>query len=412
MTETESEPPVLADELLVSLAEMESDPSGLGTFARYTWQAKQAVLHWVSCLKPTGPQFVVCEQVEDITLVYNGKLRFLQLKTRDKGSWSVARMCSSGLDALVRSYNAALKVGLSEISQFELWLEGAPSDVKQTTNFVEDPKLASPSIKKTLVALGLRSANLSDFLSRLKIKPYQSAQRNTDAKVCYALGALWPSLTVAELKILYERLLMAITAAQAGFVLPKTIQAYLADIQNDFPVSDDLFDEPTGAAMDAMRAQVLTLPTLRSLIPPVFGDDDALLERISKGTGVSLLELKMRRAGASSESILFAKEMRAEMDFRRQMYEASTERADLELAHLARRVITVAKAVATRTKFSAVGNPAAASRPAEAIALEFMTGSSSLKDCDTQSVFDCNGLLVYGYLAHLSDQCLFPWRAV
>src|SRR5262249_31152848 len=113
VTETKRQQPALGIELLTAIAKVESAPTGVDTFARFVWQAKQVVRQWWACLSERdGPLFAVCEQVEDLALVYADKVRLVQLKTRDRGSWSAAAMCDRGVDALVRSYKAARRARL------------------------------------------------------------------------------------------------------------------------------------------------------------------------------------------------------------------------------------------------------------------------------------------------------------
>ncbi|MFC7481499.1 hypothetical protein ACFQX7_17685 [Luedemannella flava] len=72
MTDTVQDEP--AFQLLAKVADLESDPTGLDTFARYVWQAKQVVRQWLTCLSGhDGPLFVVCEQGDDLALVYAEK---------------------------------------------------------------------------------------------------------------------------------------------------------------------------------------------------------------------------------------------------------------------------------------------------------------------------------------------------
>jgi hypothetical protein len=109
MSDTEPRSLTESGNLLAALAQMPSDPTGAETFARYFWQAKQAVRQWLTCLSSvTAPAFVVCERVEDTVLVYPAKLRFVQLKTRDRGSWSALGMCDEGLDSLAKTYSGPL----------------------------------------------------------------------------------------------------------------------------------------------------------------------------------------------------------------------------------------------------------------------------------------------------------------
>jgi hypothetical protein len=151
---------------------------------------------------------------------------------------------------------------------------------------------------------------------------------------------------------------------------------------------------------------------LVALTPPVPGEPASqLLTHLSAGTAASLLELKMRSAGANAKTIQQTKEIRADMEVRRQILLASRDTATDELEDLADRLLTVADATASRISLSAAVNPAAASRPAEAIALDLLSRPADLAQCDTGRLFNGDGRTIYGYLAHLSDECRFPWRA-
>jgi hypothetical protein len=94
---------------LESFTSLPSDPTGVETFERYLWQAKLAVLSWLSTLGPNGPLAVVAEHVEDLVIVEANLFRFAQLKTRDRGSWSATRICGKdhAVSKLVGSYQAA-----------------------------------------------------------------------------------------------------------------------------------------------------------------------------------------------------------------------------------------------------------------------------------------------------------------
>ena len=409
------EQPLAASEgdLLSLLAQADSDTTGVKTFERYVWQAKQAVRQWLTCLSALDrPLFVACEQVDDIALIYIDRVRFLQLKTRDRGSWSALLMCDHGIDALVRSYTAARKVGIHEQATFELWLEGPISDHPHTIAFVANPPTARTAVRTKIIKQGLNRAWLDDFLQHLIIYPDQPTRTHIDAKVIWELGAIRPMLSRPELDGIYERLLTAVTAAQAAATMPATIHAHLRAAQpylrRDLPTSD----EPGGTEIDRIRSQILSHAMLLALTPPRPGESvNQLLDRMSKGSSVSMLELKMRTAGASMEVIQRAQELRADMEVERQLLLASRETAEAELEQLAVQVLSIANATAVRIKFSAVGNPAVAARPAEAITADLLSRPSDLAHCDKRSLFAGDGQLVYGYLSHLSDECRFPWQA-
>ncbi|MGI5214943.1 dsDNA nuclease domain-containing protein [Plantactinospora sp. CA-290183] len=414
MTETRRQHADPGLELLTKVAEVESDSTGLDTFARYVWQAKQVVRQWLTCLSEReAPLFVVCEQVEDLALVYAERIRFVQVKTRDRGSWSVAAMCDRGLDALVRSYTAARKARIHEICAFELWVEGAIADKEETVDFVKDPRSAEKGVRSKLIASGLIRSWVDDFLQRLVIRPDQPTRAHVDAKAIWELGALWPALSRPEVEHLYERLLSAATAAQTGgSAQPGPLQAHLAaalpHVGFDLPGPD----EPGGAAIDAIRNQVLTRGMLVALTPPLPGEsDEQLLARISSGSAASLLELKMTAAGAGRQLIERVQEMRADMEVERQLLLASRDSAEADLERLASRVLSMADATATRIGLSAASDPAAAGRPAEMIAADLLARPGDLAQCDRRPLFDRDERLIVGYLGHLSDLCRFRWRA-
>jgi hypothetical protein len=189
VTETKRQQAEAGIELLAKVAEVESDPTGSDTFARYVWQTKQVVRQWLTSLSENeGPLFAVCEQVEDLALVYADRVRFIQLKTRDRGSWSVAAMCKRGLDALVRSYVAAREVRTHEICTFELWVENSIADDTDTVDFVEAPSTADKNVRFKLIASGLLRSWVDDFLQRLIVRSDQPPRAHIDATAM--LGAV------------------------------------------------------------------------------------------------------------------------------------------------------------------------------------------------------------------------------
>jgi len=411
---TETEPdPAMAEGLLAQLAQAEADPTGVDTFRRYVWQAKQAVRQWLTCLsKQDGPTSVVCELVEDLVLVYPARLRFLQLKTRDRGSWSASSMCDRGIDALVRSYNAAREVDLHRLATFELWLEGPISEGVDTVAFVADPSSASEALRSKIRDRGLKAEWVDDFLCRLAIYPDQPTRAHIDAKVMWELSALWPSQSRPELEQIYERLLLAATAAQAADTVPASVQAHLSAawpyIDHDLPEPGS----PGANVIDPIRKQVLSRSALVALTPPMPGESiEVLLGRISAGSSTSVLELKMRAAGATPSTIRQAQDLRADMEVERQLLLASRDSAEADLERLAHRVLIVANATASKIKFEASSNPSAAARPAEAIAVDLLSRPSDLAQCDRDLLFGSDGQLIYGFIGHLSDVCRFPWRA-
>lgn len=401
-------------DLLSMLAEAEAEPTGVQTFNRYVWQAKQAVRQWITCLAaPGGPLFIVCEHVEDLVLVYRDKFRFAQLKTKDKGSWSATAMASRGLDSLVRSYNSARQAGIHELATFELWLEGPISDDEDTTAFVENPRSAVRSVCDKLIGHGLKRNSLADFLARLAIFPDQPTRAHIDAKVIWELSAVWPALSRPELDLLYERLLMTVEAAQAATCSPASVQSHLAaskpTISRDLPQTGDA----AGKAIEPIRNQILSYTALQALTPPLPGEStDSLLLRMSNGPGSSLLELKMKAAGARTPTVVKAQELRADMEVRRQLALASSDKAEAELDQLAMRLLTMAEATAARLAMAEAVSPATSARPADAITADLLSRPADLVQCDRAMIFQGESQHIFGYLCQLSDMCKFRWRAL
>jgi hypothetical protein len=412
VTEAGGRPSPPPPDLLAALSRLESDATGAETFARYMWQAKHATRLWLTCLREIGPAFVVVESVEDVVLVYQESYRFIQLKTRDAGSWSAAVMCDRGIDTLVRSYKAARATGLHEVSTFELWLEGPASDARATTMFVSDPSTATESLRRKLRQLSLRADWIDDFLQRLRIRPGITTRSDIDAKAVWEMGALWPALPRSELELIFQRLLVAVTAAQEAAPASGPIQGFLAAAKSYIDHHEPEPVNQSGPEVDSFRNHVLSREMLAALTPP--GPDatvDDLLARMSDGSGTSLLELKMTRGGAAKDQIVDMLGCRADMEVDRQLLLASRTTAEADLEQLATRVLSLAKATATSLALSAASNPAAASRPAATIAADLSSRPADLAAADRQMVFDRDPHLLYGFLGHLSDLCRFSWRS-
>ncbi|GAA1384102.1 dsDNA nuclease domain-containing protein [Catellatospora chokoriensis] len=401
-----------ARDLWERAGQLSGDRSGVDTFSRYTWQAKQTVLQWLTCLPDVGgPYYVICEHIDDIILVYPRSLKFMQLKTRDRGSWTAVNMCDSGFDSLVRSYKKAKEKDLHLQSTFELWLEGPISEVKATVAFVEDPTTADAKVCKKLRTYGLSARELTDFLQRLRIEPGQPSRANMDATALWKMTALWPGTSSGELKTVYERLLEAATAAQEAADQPASITALLGTRLADPPASAPMFEDmPTLVPLE-VRRQTLTRSVVFALCPPLPNEHvDVLMQRLAAGQGTSMLELKMRAGSASHDRIQEAQGFRAEMDVERQLLLASRANAEEELERLAHRTLTYVRAVATRVALDGAVNPTQAHRPAETIAATLLANPADLSQCDRNALFSRDPFLLYGYIAHLSDECRFPWR--
>lgn len=389
---------------VTALTSLTSDPSGTETFARYRWQAKQAVRLWLTCLQDRAdtPIAVVCEHVEDVVVVLVGGVRFAQLKTRDRGSWTDNQLCSpdGAMKSLARSYNEAKKVGLHEVSTFEAWLEGPMSSVKTTVAFFRDPTTATKEIRAKIVAFGLPKKDLDHFLSRVRVEANQPPQAHIDATILLVMGALWPTLPNAAKLELYERLLSAAEAAQASQAPPENVRRQL---QAALKAADE-------GPLHELGHQVLPRASIRAMTPPTaHATQQELLSRLDAGEYSSALEMKMLAGGASEESVAEAKQLRADAEVERQLLLSSRLSAEEDLERLAGTVLVLANATASKARQQAVANPLIAHEPAQFIASELLSQPANLSALDSRQLFGRDPLHIYGLLCQLSDECKFWW---
>ena len=385
---------------LTAFAGLSSDPTGTLTFQRFVWQAKLAVRAWLGVFAGAGAGAVavVCEHVEDLAIVELTGFRFAQLKTRDKGSWSAAKVCESGhaIERLVASYKLADEAGIVGLSQFEVWLEGPPSEQKSTTDFFADPTSATEDIKKRIRGFGLTGAKLTDFLMRLTIRCHQPARQTIDAVNIRLVGATWPALSMHEVERLYETLLQAAEAAQGASEPPASVRNAIQGARAN----------PGAAGVwDPIASQTLTEQQLRSLCPPLPADTDQdLLARAAAGEA-TVLELKLVRGGASGATVQAALLARAEADVAATSARASGSLTAIAEGALDSRLLDSANSLASL----AASNGTTLMRPAEHIFHSLMSNVANTAALDVDSLYHRDHRLVVGRLCSVSDQCRFGW---
>jgi hypothetical protein len=193
------------------------DTSGSETFARYLYQCKVAVQRWLATIELADDAFVLCEFVDDITTVTTSEICFAQVKTRDRGAWTAAKVLAKGggIDALVRSYNQTKALDGAPTVRLELILEGPEGTAPDTRTFFADPTAATSSQRSAIVDLGLAMDDLDDFLTRLTIVPQYHVRPSIDAVTIRLLMILVPGHTAA-IQNLYETLLQRVIAAHTG----------------------------------------------------------------------------------------------------------------------------------------------------------------------------------------------------
>lgn len=388
----------ISSDRLAAFAGLASDSTGVTTLERYLWQAKLAVRAWLSVLAGTATIAVVCEHVEDLAIVEFSGFRFAQLKTRDKGSWSVAKICEPGhaLDRLVASYLLADEAGIIGLSSFEVWLEGPPSEQRATTDFFRDPSSATDEIRRKIRAFGVTGAKLTDFLGRLSIHCHQPSRQTVDAVNIRLIGAIWPGHSMEQIERLYEALLQAAESAQSASQPPQCLRTIL-QAGRSAPALPDVWGP--------IASQVLTDQQLRSLCPPLASDTDAdLIARAASGEA-TLLELKLVRAGASEDTIKDALLARADANVVAIGGRASGTMSEAAEGALDRRILSAASSLASL----ASSGGASLVRPAEHIFHSLMSNVANTAAVDVDGLYNRDHRLVVGHLCGVSDHCRFGW---
>lgn len=380
------------------------DDSGSATFRRYRWQSKMAVLSWLSCLETNSELVaVVCEEIEDLILVFKTRRTFAQLKTRDRGSWSVSKICGEGggIDSLARTHRT---LGPSGEYDLQLWLEGPIGDTKETSQFFRDPTLAPEAVRQRIVGRGVARGKVYDFLSRLSILPDRPPRSYIDAVVLKYIGALWPALGALEQAALYEKLLACAERAQSGELEGATLDA---EVQQSLGVEND---EPQA---ELVGRKSLTRQMILDLVPPLPSTSrDDLLARIQRGEVASALELKMSAAGASLNTIETAQSLRALAEIRRLELLAASQDAEEQLTALELGLREMGDAQVEAATLLGGSNPSIAGRPAEFVASQLRSNPANLIALDGRDLFNRNASLIYGFLCHVSDECRFWWRSL
>lgn len=389
---------LVTDSDIAAFASAQVDDTGTTTFQRFQWQSKLAVRAWLQLLKNAAIFAVACEHLEDLAIVEATGFRFAQLKTRDKGSWSVAKICERhhAVDRLADSYLRAEAAGIVDLSRFEVWLEGPPSEAKETSTFFADPTSATAATKQKIRGFGLRGAKLGDFLERLSIHCHQPHRQTIDAVVVRTIGALWPALTMDEVEHLYEELLCVAEAAQGAARPPLNLMEALAAAQSE-PMKSN--------AWDPIALKILLPAQLRALCPPLTaaGIDD-LLARAATGEA-TMLELKLARAGATTSTIQSALLARADADVYAIKGRASgVITAAAEGAFDTRLLTTAASLAAVAT--SSAGT---IQRPAEYIYHSLISNVANTAALDVDSLYRKDHRLIVGHLCGMSDQCRYGW---
>jgi len=379
------------------------DTSGSETLVRYLYQCKVAVQRWLATLELSEDSFILCEFIDDITTVTHGEIRFAQVKTRDRGAWTAAKVLDKGggLDALVRSYNLAKSAGAAASVRLELILEGPEGTLSDTRTFFADPASASRSQRSSLVSLGLAEDDIDDFLGRLKIVRQYHARPSIDAVSIRLLMSLVPGHT-ANVEATYNTLLERAIAAHTGSAATADPEHPLALHYNAGSHQPDMVDEHVLSRAELLR----TLPP----VPALEAEQRQLLEAANGGAlAMTDLEWKLRVAGAGERTIAWAKARRSEASVQLATRPMISADLDPQLERLTERLLEHAEAVIADVVGSAT-SAAQAGRPAEVVYGRLVQQTTQLGNLDQDGVFAGDGGLVLALLCELSDQCRFAWR--
>lgn len=363
------------------------------------------VLTWLSCLQPSSDIIgIVCEHVEDIVIVYTNRVSLVQLKTKNRGSWSDISVCGSGggLDSLTRSYKEMVLT--STAFDLELWLEGPAGLTKNTDTFFRKPSSASSAVRSKLKRFSLTPRQQSDFLGRLSIRTDRPPRAHVDSVVLRSMGAIWPALGQGDLEYLYAELLAFAEKAQAGDL---DCNSSMTGVIKAFAI------EPKSEMAAAFSSKVLTRELLQAITPPLPQSTRAdITHRLAQGASPSALELKLIAAGAGEETVEFAQTSRAAAEIRKYELLGVHTDAVARFTKLDKPLLAFANAFVAEATLLGGSNPSIAAKPAEHVSTRLRTNPSDLLAIDSQDLFDRQTDLLYGYLCQLSDECKFWWRAV
>ena len=379
------------------------DTTGTETLQRYIYQCKVAVQRWLGTLAYDTECWILCEYVDDITLVTESEITFCQVKTRDRGAWTAPMVLKrgGGLDALVRSYNHAKAAGRCDDVRLELILEGPAGPKQNTQTFFANPVDATASQQSKLLALGLQTDDTADFLSRLKITSQYHARQSIDGVTLQMLMAIAPGHS-STIQAVYDTLLDRALAAQIGLA---------AQASGEIPLVLQPQMKPEESS--DLEGHALSRSELLGLLPPsphLAPEQRRLLEAANGGVlGMTHLEFKLRVAGGKDKTIDRATSRRAIASAMLVSRAALTDETDAPIIELEERLLEYADSV-TADVVATAATAAVRIQPAEVIWGRLIQQVEALGKLDRNRVFDGDGYKVLGYLCDLSDRCLFAWR--
>lgn len=376
------------------------DDTGSETFRRFRYQAEAA---FVSCLDLALIRTVLSitpERIEDLLIEQADRWRFVQIKTRDAGlgAFTFADLLGDGgaLRSVARTHKAILNFDDGREIRYEIWLElGARS---------------ANAIERLLIQkwLGPDGEMIEQCAKRLKVdEPFAEAMLNR----CYIRAPLPPRDLIRDFNIRnLQRYNPTVPVATTEEIYEKAIdlveQAMRAELlQDEFPqcvMQPDGVDEALAAKIAGKRLNAASVGEIFQLLE---GGDSAVLEQITDPDQLAASELdrKLLAAGVAEESRHQAKVLRANAS--RRAYELSSGLSDpaAKFGDLDIRALTVASATA--------GAATAAPPGPEVFKALLDQLLQSPADVDPGGLLAQDGMLLFGRVCELSDQCRFGWGA-
>lgn len=376
------------------------DDTGSETFKRFRYQAEAAFLSCLDLALIGTVVSIIPERIEDLLIEETDRWRFVQIKTRDAGlsAFSFADLLGNGgaLRSVARTHEALLDFDDGRDIRYEIWLElGAKS---------------GNAIERLLAEkwLGPNGEMIEQCERRLKVDgQFAEAMLNR----CYVRAPFPPRDLIRDSNIRnLQRYNSAVPVEITENVYEQVIdlleQAMRADLlQDDFPrciLQAEGADEALAAKIAGKR---LVRESVAELFEPLEGGNAAVLEQITDPDQLAASELdrKLLAVGVTEESRHQAKVLRANAS--RRAYELNSGLSDpnAKFADLDVRALTVA---------SAAADVVAAEPPGPEVyktLLEQLLDSPG--DVDPRGLLGQDGMLLFGRICELSDQCRFSWGA-
>lgn len=375
------------------------DDAGFETLGRYVYQAKVIFAFALQCGLGGSIRSVIPEHIEDCCLELAGSWRFLQIKSRDTGTWTLSDLLAEGgpLRSLLRAYLATRHLDAT----YELFLEQPLSRHGISRLLENDATRTSEEVVTAIVdGLDVSKEVAETFVQRLRVKPDLPARSYIDDVNLRLILAQRPTLSYALALEIYRRLLDAIVSAMSGERMEQPWPLYA--------VSDD---GPRSDAEARLRAKKLSASQLNELVPELTSAPSGLLTRAvqSESRLPSVMEQKLLAAGATDQIVDDAKDLRAralEAQFERLALSGAESgnypSTDEALHEVQRKLLLHAHA--------ACGVHAPKAAPAPHVWDHLLTSLiSSAATIDPDAIFHKSPYVLLGALCELSDQCHVGW---